>query len=191
MTAAPTKIFRVLMLDPTPESEREFMESLLPDDGFAVSATADGEAAPRPPACRRRGDRDAHAAGDGGDHRRQPKPEAGAEVRRQTRPARLRRGQRGGRSGGGDAAARLHRGGRAGDDAAARPVQATGGSAPGDRDRGLPRSRSGTDADEPARPRLPVDEAAPPARGARQDARVWSASARSAPRSPSAPVPST
>jgi phosphoglycerate dehydrogenase-like enzyme len=48
VTAAPTKIFRVLMLDPTPESEREFMESLLPDDGFAVAATADGEAAPSP-----------------------------------------------------------------------------------------------------------------------------------------------
>ena len=42
VTAAPTKTFRVLMLDPTPESEREFMQSLLPDDGFAVAATADG-----------------------------------------------------------------------------------------------------------------------------------------------------
>jgi phosphoglycerate dehydrogenase-like enzyme len=34
------------MLDPTPEAEREFMQSLLPNDGFSVAATADGEASP-------------------------------------------------------------------------------------------------------------------------------------------------
>jgi D-3-phosphoglycerate dehydrogenase len=46
VTAAPTKTFRVLMLDPTPESEREFMQNLLPDAGFAVAATAADAAAP-------------------------------------------------------------------------------------------------------------------------------------------------
>ena len=48
MTAAPTKTFRVVMLDPTPETERAFMQSLLPEDGFAVAATADGETSPTP-----------------------------------------------------------------------------------------------------------------------------------------------
>jgi phosphoglycerate dehydrogenase-like enzyme len=46
VTAAPTTTFRVLMLDPTPESEREFMQSLLPEAGFAISATADGDDRP-------------------------------------------------------------------------------------------------------------------------------------------------
>jgi D-3-phosphoglycerate dehydrogenase len=36
------------MLDPTPESEREFMQSLLPEDGFAVAATAAEDARPSP-----------------------------------------------------------------------------------------------------------------------------------------------
>jgi phosphoglycerate dehydrogenase-like enzyme len=38
---ASAKTFRVLMLDPTPESEREFMQSLLPADGFVMAATAE------------------------------------------------------------------------------------------------------------------------------------------------------
>jgi D-3-phosphoglycerate dehydrogenase len=37
----------MLMLDPTPESERDFMQSLLPENGFTVTAT--GEADPGPP----------------------------------------------------------------------------------------------------------------------------------------------
>ncbi|MGH2618275.1 MAG: 2-hydroxyacid dehydrogenase, partial [Thermomicrobiales bacterium] len=48
MTAAPTRTYRVLMLDPTPDSEREFMQSLLPDDGFAMTATAADDAGPSP-----------------------------------------------------------------------------------------------------------------------------------------------
>jgi D-3-phosphoglycerate dehydrogenase len=36
------------MLDPTPESEREFMQSLLPEDRFAVAATAAEDARPSP-----------------------------------------------------------------------------------------------------------------------------------------------
>lgn len=34
-----TATCHVLMLDPSPESEREFMQSLLPEDGFTVAAT--------------------------------------------------------------------------------------------------------------------------------------------------------
>jgi phosphoglycerate dehydrogenase-like enzyme len=42
-----TKTFQVLMLDPTPETEREFMQSLLPESGFTVTAT--DQDAPSPP----------------------------------------------------------------------------------------------------------------------------------------------
>lgn len=48
MTAAPTTTFNLFMLDPTPQPEREFMQSLLPGDGFLVSATADGESESSP-----------------------------------------------------------------------------------------------------------------------------------------------
>lgn len=48
MTAAPTTTFRVLMLDPTPEPERAFMQGLLPEDGFSVAATTDDAAGPSP-----------------------------------------------------------------------------------------------------------------------------------------------
>jgi phosphoglycerate dehydrogenase-like enzyme len=41
-----TATYRVLMLDPSPESEREFMQSLLPEDGFTVAATAATDAGP-------------------------------------------------------------------------------------------------------------------------------------------------
>ena len=34
------------MLDPSPESEREFMQGLLPEDGFTVTAVAAAEAGP-------------------------------------------------------------------------------------------------------------------------------------------------
>jgi phosphoglycerate dehydrogenase-like enzyme len=43
-----TRTFRVLMLDPTPEPEREFMQSLLPDERFTVTATAEDEVSPAP-----------------------------------------------------------------------------------------------------------------------------------------------
>jgi D-3-phosphoglycerate dehydrogenase len=36
------------MLDPTPESERDFMQSLLPKDEFTVTATAEDDAGPSP-----------------------------------------------------------------------------------------------------------------------------------------------
>jgi phosphoglycerate dehydrogenase-like enzyme len=36
-----TATYRILMLDPSPESEREFMQSLLPEDRFTVAVAAD------------------------------------------------------------------------------------------------------------------------------------------------------
>ncbi len=48
MTATIARTFNVLMLDPTPESEREFMQSLLPETGFSVMATAADAAGPDP-----------------------------------------------------------------------------------------------------------------------------------------------
>ena len=48
MTAAPPTTFNLFMLDPTPEPEREFMQGLLPEDGFLISATAEGESGPSP-----------------------------------------------------------------------------------------------------------------------------------------------
>lgn len=48
MTATIARTFNVLMLDPTPESEREFMQSLLPGTGFSVTATAADAAGPDP-----------------------------------------------------------------------------------------------------------------------------------------------
>jgi phosphoglycerate dehydrogenase-like enzyme len=41
-----TATYRVLMLDPSPESERDFMQSLLPEDGFTVAATAATDVGP-------------------------------------------------------------------------------------------------------------------------------------------------
>lgn len=46
MTTAPTRPFNVLMLDPTPETERAFMQGLLPPSGFAVAATEEEAASP-------------------------------------------------------------------------------------------------------------------------------------------------
>jgi phosphoglycerate dehydrogenase-like enzyme len=41
-----TATYRVLMLDPSPESERDFMQSLLPEDGFTVAAVAATDVGP-------------------------------------------------------------------------------------------------------------------------------------------------
>ncbi len=41
-----TATYHVLMLDPSPESEREFMQSLLPEDGFTVAAVAATDTGP-------------------------------------------------------------------------------------------------------------------------------------------------
>jgi phosphoglycerate dehydrogenase-like enzyme len=41
-----TATYHVLMLDPSPESEREFMQSLLPEDGFTVAAVAETDTGP-------------------------------------------------------------------------------------------------------------------------------------------------
>jgi phosphoglycerate dehydrogenase-like enzyme len=48
VTAAPTRTYRMLMLDPTPDPEREFMQSLLPEAGFTVTATAEDDPGPPP-----------------------------------------------------------------------------------------------------------------------------------------------
>ena len=71
MTAA-TAHTTSIMLDPMPESEVEFAQSLLPETGFTITAPAPDATAPATDLLAdRRRHRHSHPAGHGGDPRRQ------------------------------------------------------------------------------------------------------------------------
>ena len=72
----------VLMLDPMPDSELDFVRSLLPASGFEVSAPEPDAAAPAEPAGDADVDRHPHRTGHAPRRWPPAQPEARPEVRR-------------------------------------------------------------------------------------------------------------